>query len=230
MKFASLIALALCSVALAADSSSTFDATLLKEGRFIYRTTLAGESLGETVIEVRKAGSRYVISMSAPKVEQRWQATVDGSFAPVSATLEMRGRKGAYAMKLDYGTGHDGGKVTGEETEAGVTRPVSASLDGVVIDQRVDWAAMMAVKADRTVAVRVFDPATGSSEMKGRVGPTQPLVGAWGESLALRLDYSIRKRDHLETYTVYASAETPRYMLREEMPNDLVSELVRVEP
>jgi hypothetical protein len=211
-----------------ANPHPTFDAHLLKEGRFTYRTTLKGESLGETVIEIRRVGEHVRISMSAPKIAQSWNATVERSFAPLSASLAMRGKKGAYEMKLRYA----GAKITGEEREAGVTRPVDALAEGVVIDQRVDWAAMMAstAPAGGTLAVRVFDPSTGSSEMLGKIGGTQPLSGAWGELTARRLDYTICKRDHLEEYTVYATRETPRYMLREDMPNGLVSELVRVEP
>jgi len=211
-----------------ADSRPTFDAALLKEGRFIYQTTLKGESLGETAIEVRRAGAHFVISMSAPKIAQAWKATVASSFVPLSASLEMRGRKGPYAMDLKYAES----SVTGEEREGGVTRSVNASVKGVVIDQRVDWAAMMASKApaDSSIAMRVFDPSTGLSGMLGRIGETRSMRGAWGEIPALRLDYTICKRDHLEEYTVYASRETPRYMLREDMPNGLVSELVRIEP
>ncbi|HEY6126447.1 MAG TPA: hypothetical protein VIV63_17465 [Steroidobacteraceae bacterium] len=202
-----------------ADLEPTFDATLLKEGRFIYHTTLKGESLGETAIEVRRDGAHVVISMSAPKVAQSWKATVAQSFAPLSASLEMQGRKGPYAMELKYA----GASITGEEREGGVTSPVNASAEGVVLDQRVDWAAMMAstARTGSSIVVRVFDPSTGMSEMLGRIGETQS---------ALRLDYSICKRDHLEEYTVYATRETPRYMLREDMPNGLVSELVRIEP
>jgi hypothetical protein len=211
-----------------ANLHPTFDAQLLKEGRFTYRTTLKGESLGETVIEIRREGAHVRISMSAPKISQSWNATVERSFAPLSASLAMRGRKGAYEMKLQYA----GTKVTGEEREEGVTRPVNALAEGIVIDQRVDWAAMMAstAPAGGSIAVRVFDPSTGLSEMLGKVGGTRTMSGAWGDLTALRLDYTLCKRDHLEDYTVYATRDVPRYMLREDMPNGLVSELIRVEP
>ena len=205
-----------------------FDATLLKEGRFIYRTTLKGKSLGETALEIRRAGAYFVVSMSAPKISQAWKATVERSFAPLSASLEMLGRNGPYVMELKYA----GSRITGKVSEGGFTLSVNESVEGRVLDQRVDWAAMMASKApaDSSIAMRVFDPSTGLSEMLGRIGATQPMRGAWGEAAALRLDYTICKREHLEEYTVYATRETPRYMLREDMPNGLVSELVRIEP
>jgi len=208
-----------CPSTAGADPRPTFDAALLKEGRFVYRTTLRGESLGETTLEIRRDGANYRISMSAPEVGQSWQATVARSFAPIQASLSMRGRKGPYRMELRYA----GDSVTGEEQDAGVTRPVDARVAGVTLDQRVDWAAMMAARApDRSsFALRVFDPSTGSSAMLGRVG---------GDASTLRLDYSICKREHLEEYTVHATRETPRTMLREDMPNGLVSELIRAEP
>jgi hypothetical protein len=216
-----------CAPPAGADMRPKFDATLLKEGRFIYHTTLKGESLGEMAIEVRRVGERFVISMSAPKIEQTWKATVAKSFEPLSASLQMQGRKGPYSMELKYA----GSKITGEERDAGVTRPVRATVRGVVVDQRVDWAAVMAATAPAgsALSLHVFDPSTGSSPMLGKLGGTQPMRGAWGELDAVRLDYTICKRDHFEEYTVYATRETPRYMLREDMPNGLVSELIRIE-
>jgi hypothetical protein len=212
-------ALAWSALAGAADAPPTFDAGKLKEGRFIYRTTLQGELLGETMLEIRRVGASYRITMSAPEIAQSWQAEVNRAFAPLSASLSMRGKKGAYTMALKY----SGAKITGEEREAGDVRPVQAFATGIVVDQRVDWAAMMASNAGagESIAVQVFDPSTGFSEMRGKVSETPS---------ELRLDYSIRKRDHLEEYTVHATRETPRYMLREDMPNGLVSELIRIEP
>ena len=65
-----------------------------------------------------------------------------------------------------------------------------------------------------------FPKVTGRmmSEMLGKIGGTQSMRGAWGDLEAVRLDYTICKRDHVEEYTVYATRETPRYMLREDMP------------
>jgi hypothetical protein len=216
-----------CPSAAGADTHPVFDAALLKEGRFTYRTTLKGKLLGETLLEVRRIGTSYRISMSAPEIAQSWQATVEKSFAPLTASLSMQGKKGAYTMNLSYA----GAKITGEEREAGVTRPVNARAEGVTIDQRVDWASMIAVKSPErgALALKVFDPGSGSSEMLGRIGEAQPLSGAWGDATALRLDYTICKREHLEQYTVYATQEAPRYMLREDMPNGLVSELIRIQ-
>lgn len=210
-----------------ANAHPTFDAALLKEGRFTYHTTRKGESLGDTVIEVRRAGSGYRITMSAPEIAQSWEAAFRRSFAPLSARLSMRVRGAPYEMNLQYGA-----KITGEERRDGVVTAVNADPNGVVIDQRVDWASMMALKvtAGRSVTMRVFDPSTGFSAMLGKRGATEPMSGAWGDVTAVRLDYSICKREHVENYTVFATAATPRYMLREDMPNGLVSTLVRIEP
>ena len=140
----------------------------------------------------------------------------------------MRTRSGPYVMNLQYANG----EVWGDERRGDSLTPVKATLAGLVLDQRVDWAAVMALKSPSrgSLELRVFDPSTGASRMLGRIGDVQPLSGAWGEAAALRLDYSIHKAGHIEEYTVYATRDTPRYMLREDMPNGLVAELIRVEP
>ena len=211
-----------------ADANPAFDATLLKEGRFTYRTSMDGKPLGDTVIELRRVGSDYRLTMSAAEIGQSWEATVKPSFAPVAAHLVMRSKSGPYEMNLRYG----GSRISGEERHAGVVTPVRSESSGVVIDQRVDWASMMAVEAPigRSVTMRVFDPSSAFSPLLGTVGLAPTMRGAWGEAAAVRFDYSICKRDHVENYTVFATRETPRYMLREDMPNGLVSELVRIEP
>lgn len=211
-----------------ANTHPNFDATLLKEGRFTYRTTLKGESLGDTVIEVRRVGSMYRMTMSAIEIGQAWEATVESSFAPVSTHLEMQSRGAPYEMNLKY----DVVQITGAELKGGVATPVRSIATGVVIDQRVDWASMMAVQAPLggAVTMSVFDPPTQFSQLLGKVSVAPVMTGAWGTAAALRLDYSICHPDHVENYTVFATRSTPRYMLREDMPGGLVSELIRVEP
>lgn len=209
------------------NTQPSFDASLLKEGRFIYRTTLGGEFLGETALEIRRKGDTWRITMSAPKIEQSWEAEVRRSFAPLSAHLKMKTRHGPYEMSLTY----SGREVKGEERKADTVKPVSAALNGVVLDQRVDWAAVMALQAPAgsLVEMSVFDPA-GLSRMLGEVGGARPLTGPFGEVQSVSLGYRICKPDHVESYLVHATRDLPRYMLREDMPNGLVSELTRIEP
>lgn len=211
-----------------ANTRPTFDAALLREGRFTYHTTLKGESLGDTVIEIRRTGSTYRITMSAPRIAQSWEAVVRRSFAPVSAHLKMQSRGVPYEMNLIY----DRTRVTGDERNGETTTPVRAAARGIVIDQRVDWASIMALEpaSGPSLLVRVFDPSTGLSPMLGKVGTSRSMTGAWGTASAVRLDYSICKREHIENYSVFATEATPRMMLREDMPNGLVSELVALEP
>lgn len=216
-----------CPSSAGADAHPTFDASRLKEGRFTYQTSLKGEPLGETVIEVRRDGEKLRISMSAPEIAQSWDVTVAKTFTPLTASLRMRGRNGPYSMSLRY----LGATVAGEESESGVTRPVNASLPGVFIDQRVDWAAIMTANTVAgSLALRVYDPSTGASAMVGKIAGVHTLHTAGKDIAALRLDYSICKRDHVEQYSVYATSDTPRYMIREDMPNGLVSELIRIDP
>jgi hypothetical protein len=231
--------LALCGSAIAANapacppvdsanSRPTFDASRLKEGRFTYRLTSDGKSLGDAVIEIRRDGKRYRITMGAPDVKQSWESTLTKSFEPLSAHLLIGRPKGAYEMTLRYA----GKKITGKELDGATARDVSATAEGIVIDQRVDWAAIMATPAPAgsSIALQVFDPSTAFSRMVGKIGETQKMSGPGGVADVRRLDYSICKRDHVEQYTVFATRDPPHIMLREDMPNGLVSELIRSEP
>jgi hypothetical protein len=211
-----------------ANTRPVFDASLLREGRFVYRTTHEGKLLGDMTLEIRRIGANTRITMSAPGIAQAWQAVVTSTFAPLSAELAMGKPDARYTMRLLY----DGATVSGEENKGGVITSVRDTLNGVVLDQRVDWAAIMALREPRrgAVAMSVFDPATKLSPMHGRIRGSQVMRGAWGRASTVRLDYAICKRDRVENYTVYASKEYPRYMLREDMPNGLVTELVRMEP
>ncbi len=66
--------------------------------------------------------------------------------------------------------------------------------------------------------------------MVGTIGGTERMTVPWGDAEVTRLDYSICKRDGVKQYTVYASKDAPHFMIREDMPHGLLSELIRVEP
>lgn len=209
-----------------ADSRPTFEATRLKEGRFTHRLTVSGKPLGDMVIEIRRDGDRYRITMKA--ATQHWESTLSPTFAPESAKLFIDRKAGPYEMSLRYA----GGEVTGEERNGASTRAVKAPVAGIVVDQRVDWAAIMATtaKADETIVLQVYDPGTALSRMVGTIGRTERMTVPWGDADVTRLDYSICKQGGVEQYTVYASKAAPHFMIREDMPHGLTSELIRIEP
>jgi hypothetical protein len=115
---------------------------------------------------------------------------------------------------------------------ATIERRSSAAMALPTIDQRIDWASLMAsdLSTEGVVSYEVFDPATGSSRLLASAmeGPTMNRLGAYHRTLAL--SYTICKGAKFEDYTVYATKDSARVMLREDMRGDMISELVRIEP
>jgi hypothetical protein len=107
----------------------------------------------------------------------------------------------------------------------------AAAIRGTTIDQRIDWASLMAsdLTAGQSATYRVFDPATGSSELTASASEGPTLASPDGPRATIKLDYTICKAGERESYTVYSTRESPRTMLREDMRGNVVSELVRIE-
>jgi hypothetical protein len=53
-------------------------------------------------------------------------------------------------------------------------------------------------------------------------------LGGWHATITL--SYTICKGEEAEDYTVYATTDSARVMLREEMRGNVVAELVRIDP
>jgi hypothetical protein len=204
-----------------------FDAAHLRTGRYTYELRLKGELLGTSIIEIRRQSpDEYLIRMDAPKIEQRWSADLGRAFNPLATTLEMGGAS-PYRMSLRYSDT----EVSGMESKQGSSHPVTAAILRQVVDQRVDWAATMVAQFPRGegIAFDVYDPGTGFSRLVGTRIATNAIKSVLGTLPAIRLDYTIHKAERVESYSVFATKEEPRVMLREDMPNDLVAVLVWVE-
>lgn len=230
--FAVLAALLFSGVASSADASRgsakpvVFDAEQLRQGIFTYQLTSKGKPAGVAKIEIRALSSGdYLIRSDADVFRQSWSSTFKWNFVPVSAELHMPGRDPPYRMSLKY----SGARVSGEESRGSDRTAVDAALAGQVVDQRVDWAAMMAAVIKGSIRFDVFDPGTGISRLEGSRKASDPIDGVTGRPDAIALRYTIHKTDHDENYIVYATEALPRMMLREEMPNELVADLIRIE-
>jgi hypothetical protein len=205
-----------------------FDATRLREGRFTYQLSIKGKPLGNAVIEIRRLPSGdFRISFDSNDVDQRWSSQMTRAFVPLAAELQMPGKAVPYRMSIRY----DGAEVSGTETRGRSAHPVSATLEGQVVDQRVDWAAMMAAEFSEggKIEFLVFDPSTALSPLLGSTTSADPIASVLGTSDVIRLDYTIRKTDHTESYSVFATREIPRVMVREDMPNELTSVLIAID-
>jgi hypothetical protein len=91
-------------------------------------------------------------------------------------------------------------RVTGTAMVRRQTPPAERVVDEAVppdtVDQRIDWAAVMAiplVEAGTTLSFRVYDPETAESRISVEVGPRQRTVVPAGTFETARIVYRIDK-------------------------------------
>jgi fructose-1-phosphate kinase PfkB-like protein len=109
-------------------------------------------------------------------------------------------------------------------------RPADDSIRGDTIDQRIDWAAVVAgaLVPGRQSKFSVYDPGTGVSHVIARVGSPQSITTPAGSFAAIQIDYEVRKRGRIERFVVFATQRLPRFMIREDFPNGVTTELLSV--
>ena len=230
--------LAFATLADAADPVSQFDAARLKTGTFTYRDVVDGKKgdLSTTIIR-RLSDGTYRFSADFPSIEQSWKTVATHSMGPVSTMLRMRTREGRrYRMSLEYsGLQVRGEAVTSasaDERLPGQDQAVAGEISADTVDQRIDWATVMAAdkQPGESFEFQVYDAKTASSRVHCEVSDAGMMETALGKVHALKLQYTVYKASGTEVYTVYANAEVPRVMLREDLPGKLVSTLVKVMP
>src|SRR5882724_8624648 len=125
------------------------DATRLRTGSYAFRTLVDGKDVGRSRIQIRRsADSRnYVFSnLVLGSFSQSWEAVASPTFAPVSAKLSFgQGSAARTAFDLSY----QDNRVTGfiaPRKEAFKKREVDETVAAGTVDQRIDWAAVMAFK------------------------------------------------------------------------------------
>jgi len=228
-----------CCVALAnaADAPRAFDAARLKTGTFTYQDRLDGKPGSLSSCTVAKDGEDYRFSCDFPAFDQSWNTLATSTMSPVSTELRMRTRQGRhYVLTLQYtGLKVSGDAVTSrsaDERLPGADRAVEGDITPDTVDQRIDWATVMAsdLQPGKSFEFKVFDAGTGLSRVHCEVGDAGMMDAPGGRVRALSFTYTVHKSTGTEIYTVYASAAFPRVMLREDLPGKLVSTLVEVQP
>lgn len=214
------------------DDAAKADARRLRTGRFTYRDRQDGKDVGasETVVQ-RLPNSNYLFSTTITGAfRQCWESIARSDMSPVSANLSM-GEDACVTPRFELK--YDSGRVTGfSVARQGNAAPVRRTVDDPVppstIDQRVDWAYVMTIdlRAGQTFAFGVYDPSTGVSKVLAKVGAVERVEVPAGSFDAYRITYEVTKSRGVETYVVFASAESPRMMLREDFQNSLMTELV----
>jgi hypothetical protein len=223
------------------SAASARNVRRVKTGVFAYRDSDHGKQVGSGTITIRRlAGSGNLsFAVKADFAEdfsgfhsQRWEALTSPDFRPVSANLAfLRGDEVVPVFELRY----ELGKVTGflvkrKDSAQGTRQAVDATVPADIVDQRIDWAAILAsdLVAGGHIAFSVFDPGTGVSHVTAEVSPAEELRVPAGTFTALRVDYHMAKRTGTEHFRLFVTKTLPHIMLREDFPNGVVSELVRI--
>jgi hypothetical protein len=217
------------------------DARRLRTGTFTYRDVDRGKEVGSgsiTIRQLKPSGNYQFVADTVFSEEfsgfrtQRWEAVAKPDFEPVSATLAFGGKSGKTPVfDLTYRPGRATGfAVDRKASPAGTKRDIDAILPPDIVDQRIDWAAILATKleAGSSFEFPVYDPGSGVSRIIGRVaGPEQVQVPT-GTFQAIRIIYEMQKPAATEHYEMLATKDSPRLMLREQFPNGVIAELTRI--
>jgi hypothetical protein len=233
MRFVAIACLAFATAS-GQDARPDLDAGRLQTGSFTFRTLMDGKEVGRSRIQIRRcAGSgNYVFSnLVIGSFSQSWEAVASPTFAPVSAKLSFgEGSAAQTAFELSY----QGNRVTGfviPQKEPSKRREVNEAITDDTVDQRIDWAAVMTLKEyieGQKFQFRVYDPGTGNSLVSVRIGETQTITVPAGSFETVRVSYRIDKRGHTETYEVFVTKQTPRFMVKEKFPNGSMIELMEL--
>jgi hypothetical protein len=236
-----IVPLVLGAVAAAAlaQARPDLDAERLKAGLFRYRTVVDGKDAGGSEIRIRRTDSGgFVFSNRVEGTfSQSWEAVATRAFEPVSAKLTMgSGPEARTIFDLHYSQ-QLGGRVTGmassgkgaDRVERRVDDPIAADT----VDQRIDWAAVMAAKSanpGEELRFHVYDPGTGHSPVEARVLGLETTTVPAGTFETARIRYRIEKNRGAESYEVLVRMAIPRFLVKEQFPNGAVTELVEAKP
>ncbi len=216
------------------DYRPNLDAGRLRTGSFSFRTLVDGTEVGRSRIEIRRAtdSGNYIFSnLVTGNFSQSWEAVASPTFAPVSAKLSLG--EGS-AVHTAFNLAYQGNRVTGfitPQKEPSKRRRVDETISDDTVDQRIDWAAVMALKKyieGQEFRFRVYDPGLGNSVVSVRIGNSETTAVPAGSFETVRISYRIDKRSGAETYEVFVTKQPPRFLVKEKFPNGSMSELVEL--
>ncbi|PYK54753.1 MAG: hypothetical protein DME48_06960 [Verrucomicrobia bacterium] len=233
MSFIAMVCL-VSAIASGLDVRPNLDAARLLTGSFSFRTLVNGAEVGRSRIQIRRSAElgNYVFSnLVNGSFSQSWEAVTSPLFAPVSARLSFgQGSAARIAFELSY---HDD-RVTGfviPRKEPSNRREVDEAIADDTVDQRIDWAAVMARKEyveGQDFRFHVYDPEAGNSLVTVQIGKSETTEVPAGSFETVRVSYQIDKRGHTETYEVFITKKPPRFLVKEKFPNSSVTELVEL--
>jgi hypothetical protein len=209
------------------------DAHRLQTGQFTYRDSNNGKELGSSKITIEKevvTGNYDFSNESKGPFAQQWVATATPSFTPLSARLSFgAGSNNSPYFDLTYSPGRVTGYLASRtQSELGHKQPVESVISPDTVDQRIDWATVLAsdLQPGRQFQFSVYDPGIGTSHVLASVGPLEQVHVPAGSFQIFRITYRVSKATGAEQYVVFATKTLPRVMVREDFPDGTTSELV----
>jgi hypothetical protein len=233
MRFVAIVGLVVA-IANGQDTRPDLDAGRLQTGSFSFRTLVDGKELGRSRIQIRRSADsgNYIFSnLVIGSFSQSWEAVASPTLAPISAKLSFgEGSAARTAFNLSYQGNRVNGFVTPQK-EPSKRREVDETVSDDTVDQRIDWAAVMALKEyieGQEFQFRVYDPGAGNSLVSVRIGKSETTAVPAGSFETVHVSYRIDKRGGAETYEVFFTKQAPRFLVKEKFPNGSVGELVEL--
>jgi hypothetical protein len=226
-----VLILALVAAPLCALAGEKPDARLLRSGEFVYGDFQDEDTLGRSrIVIAREPGGRYRFSNTViGHAAQAWTAVAMTNFEPVSAVLEFRGKDGTHQPIFEIR--YEGDHVTGtrhlHQSTGAAPIAVEDAVEAGVIDQRIDWASVMARKLEVGLVFnfQVYDPAIATSGGVAMVEDGGRVHVPAGDFDTFKITYRIGKKSGPQQYVVFASKALPRIMVREDFPDGGSSKL-----
>src|SRR5258707_922921 len=176
------------------------DAHRLQTGEFIYQDSVKGKVLGESSISIRVSehDSNYQFSaQTSGYADQHWESVATATLTPISAQLTFgKGPDQPRAFELQYADDKVTGFVLNQHSPEPKTQmPVNASISSNTVDQRIDWATVMAFDLRKGIRFQfnVYDPTTGSSEVRAQVTPRRAIDVPAGSFRVFAVTYRVKK-------------------------------------
>jgi hypothetical protein len=117
-----------------------------------------------------------------------------------------------------------------ETRSAPPSKKVTAEIPPGTVDQRIDWAAVLSspLQEGQKFEFQVYDPDIGVSHVTASVSGEEEIHTPAGTFEIIRASYRIEKSSGSETYTIFASKDFPRFLVREDFQNGMSLELTKI--
>ena len=214
------------------DAGPRFDAHRLQLGTFRYSDSSHGKVIGESKIRVHSSeGKEYVFSNVVEGAsDQHWKAVITPNFSPISAELTFGGSGEQHkAFDLTYSRNHVSGVAATRDRDSFIDRRIGEEVAVDTVDQRIDWAAVMALKSyeeSETFTFHVYDPKDGNSRIVATVKGMETIHTRAGAFRVVRILYTTEKAGGAQTFEVFINERVPRFLVKEIFPWGMASELV----